>query len=98
MSTPHARARLSFQAKVLIPVFIVMILLVAATILFVNLRVTIQCQAEATQKLAGADTVFNHSQMLRAKNLWLRYRNIPDEPRFKAVLQKGDPDTVRFQL
>ena len=31
MSTPHARARLSFQAKVLIPVVIVMILIVAAT-------------------------------------------------------------------
>jgi len=98
MSTPHARARLSFQAKVLIPVVIVMTLLVAATILFVNLRITKQFQAEASQKLSEANTVFDHSQRLRAKNLWLRYRNIPDEPRVKAVLQKGDPDTVRFQL
>lgn len=98
MPTPHAHARLSFQAKVLIPVVIVMILLVAATILFVNRRITKQFQTEAAQKLSEADTVFNHSQKLRAKNLWLRYRNIPDEPRFKAVLQKGDPDTVRFQL
>ena len=95
---PHARARLSFQAKVLIPVVIVMILLLAATILFVNLRITKQFQAEASQKLSEANTVFDHSQKLRAKNLWLRYRNIPDEPRVKAVLQKGDPDTVRFHL
>ena len=98
MPPPRAHARLSFQAKVLIPVVIVMILLVAATILFVNLRITKQFQAEASQKLSEADTVFNHSQKLRAKNLWLRYRNIPNDPRFKAVSQKGDPDTLRYHL
>ena len=98
MSTPHAHARLSFQAKVLIPVVIVMILIVAATILFVNLRITNQFQAEAAQKLSEADTVFNNSQKLRAKNLWLRYRTIPNDPRFKAVSQKGDPDTLRYHL
>src|SRR5687767_14308991 len=90
--------RVSFQAKVLVPVVSVMVLLVVGMILLVNRRITAQFQAEAAQKLSQADIVFNNSQKQRAKNLWLRYRNIANEPRFKAVAQKGDPETLRFQL
>jgi two-component system, NtrC family, sensor kinase len=90
--------RLSFQAKVLIPVVTIMAVLVVATILLVNHRITDEFQAEAAQKLSVASGVFNNSQKIRTRNLLLRYRNVPNEPRAKAVLQKGDPQTIRVFL
>ena len=35
---------------------------------------------------------------MREKNLVLRYRNVPNEPRFKAVVQLADPKTTEAQL
>src|SRR5688500_4803427 len=93
-----SQLRLGFLAKVLVPVVTVMVLLVVGTIVFVNRQITAQFQNEAAKRLLQADIAFNNSHKQRAKNLWLRYRNIPDEPRFKAVAQKGDPETLRFQL
>src|SRR5258705_6758820 len=90
--------RLSFQAKVLIPVVTIMVLLVVATILVVNSRITTEFEADAAQKLSVAAAVFEHSQQIRARNLILRYRNIPNDPRFKAVAQKADVKTLRFHL
>jgi two-component system, NtrC family, sensor kinase len=92
------KGRLSFQAKVLVPVVTIMTVLVVATILLVNHRITDELQAEAAQKLSVASGVFNNSQKIRTRNLLLRYRNVPNEPRAKAVLQKGDPQTVRVYL
>jgi two-component system, NtrC family, sensor kinase len=92
------KGRLSFQAKVLVPVVTIMAVLVMATILLVNHRITDEFQVEAAQKLSVASGVFNNSQKIRTRNLLLRYRNVPNEPRAKAVLQKGDPQTVRVYL
>lgn len=87
--------RLSFQAKVLVPVVSIMVVLVAATILVVNRRITAAFQAEAAQKVATAAAVFKNSQKIRTRNLLLRYRNIPNEPRVQAAAQTGDPRTVQ---
>jgi two-component system, NtrC family, sensor kinase len=98
MPEPFRKRRLSFQAKVLIPVVAIMVILVVATILMVNRRITDEFQIEAAQKLSVAAGVFNNSQKIRTRNLLFRYRNVPREPRCKAVLQTGDPKTVRVFL
>jgi len=90
--------RLSFQTKVLLPVILILILLVGIMIGTLNQRITNQLQTEAAHELATANSVFQNSQIIRAKNLLLLYRNVPNDPRFKAVSQKGDADTLRFLL
>jgi signal transduction histidine kinase/ActR/RegA family two-component response regulator len=90
--------RLSFQARVLIPVVSIMVLLVIVPMAMVSRRMSSQLEAGASEKLATADAVFKNLQSIRANNLLLRYRNVPNEPRFKAVAQKSDPETLRFLL
>ena len=96
MTQAPSSRRLSFQAKVLIPVVTIMVVLVAVTIFAVNGRITTEFETEAAQKLSVAAAVFEHSQQIRARNLVLRYRNVPNDPRFKAISQKGDSKTLRF--
>jgi len=96
MTQAPSNRRLSFQAKVLIPVVTIMVVLVAVTIFAVNGRITTEFETEAAQKLSVAAAVFEHSQQIRARNLVLRYRNVPNDPRFKAISQKGDSKTLRF--
>src|SRR5687768_18315418 len=90
--------RLSFQAKVLIPVVTIMVLLLIVPMAMVNRRMSSQLESGASENLATADAVFKNLRAIRANNLLLRYRNVPNEPRFKAVAQKSDPDTLRFLL
>jgi len=98
MRTSFSWRRLSFQAKVLLPVVGIMVLLVISTIFLVNQRITKEFQTEAAQKLAAAEAVFKNSQKIRAKNLLRSYRTAANDPRFKAVAQKADPKTLRFML
>ena len=90
--------RLSFQAKVLIPVVSIMVLLVIVPMAVVSRRMSSQLESGASESLKTADAVFKNLQTIRANNLLLRYRNVPNEPRFKAVAQKSDPETLRFLL
>lgn len=90
--------RLSFQAKVLIPVVSIMVLLVIVPMGVVSRRMSSQLESGASENLKTADAVFKNLQTIRANNLLLRYRNVPNEPRFKAVAQKSDPETLRFLL
>jgi two-component system NtrC family sensor kinase len=89
---------LTFRTKVLVPVVLIMVGLVAATILTVNARLTKSFRTEAVEKLMAADLVFRNSQQIRARNLLLRYRNVPKDSRYKAVCQKADPRTLRVAL
>src|SRR5258708_5460197 len=98
MDKLRARLLLSFVAKVLMPVILVMALVVAFTVSVVNGRITAQFETEGARALATADAVFNNSQKLRTKNLLLRFRNVPNEPRYKAAFQPGDPPTLRDTL
>ena len=90
--------RLSFQTKVLVPVILILILLAALMLGTINHRITEQLQTDAAQALATADSVFQNSQTIRMKNLLLRYGNVPNDPRFKAVAQKNDSRTMRVML
>jgi two-component system NtrC family sensor kinase len=91
-------SRWSFQARVLVPVVAVIVLVVAATVSMLNNRVAKQFEAEAVQSLLTSDAVFQNSQKIRTKNLYLRFGNIPNEPHFKAVAQVSDANTMRLLL
>jgi two-component system, NtrC family, sensor kinase len=88
----------NFRAKVLVPVIIVMILLVAVTVLVVNRRIMAQFQTQAQSTLATADTVFQNLQTIRSHDLELRFHGLVNEPLYLAAFQTGDPATLHNQL
>jgi signal transduction histidine kinase/CheY-like chemotaxis protein len=90
--------RASFSTKVLVPVLASMVLLVATTAWLVNQRLTQQFQAEAARRLATADSVFRNSQKIHTRNLLLRFRNLPKEPRYRAAFQSADLPTLKAQI
>src|SRR6266568_1496193 len=90
--------RLTFQAKVLLPVVSIMGLLVVVPMGLVSRRMSSQLESSAAENLMTADAVFRNLQSIRAKNLLLLYRNVPNEPRFQAVAQRSDPKTLSFLL
>lgn len=90
--------KLNFSTKVLLPVVSLMVLLVAVTVWIVNQRLTRQFETEASRALNTADAVFRNNQKLYTRNLLLRYRSLPNEPRYKAVFQKEDVPTLRALL
>ena len=98
MSTLNHKTHLSFQAKVLLPVVSVMVLLLAFIVWTVSRRLTDQLEEEAKQTLTTAQAVFRNSFDIRTRNLMLRYQNIANEPRFKAVAQLSEPKTMAVQL
>src|SRR5207245_2398195 len=61
-------------------------------------RIARQFQQEAASNLATADAVFRNFLQFHTKELLLRYRNLPNEPRYKAAFQTGDPPTLRDLL
>jgi two-component system, NtrC family, sensor kinase len=89
------KIRLSFRAKVLIPILVMMVLLTQFTAWLVDRRITEQLKADAGDKLATAEAVFKNFDQINARNLLLRYRTYLNEPRVKAVLQLSDSKTVR---
>jgi signal transduction histidine kinase len=94
------RLKISFRAKVLVPVVTVMVLLLASTVFIVNQRITKQFQSEASRSLAHADAVLLRSQDQRKNNLFERLRGISNDPRSKAIFQRAEVDvpTVRNLL
>ena len=85
----------SFSTKVLLPVVSIMVLLVALTGWSVNRRITKQFRVEAARSLETADSVFRSSESLHAKNLLLRFRNLPNEPPYKGAFQSKSLPTIR---
>src|SRR5688572_12432605 len=89
---------LSFQAKVLIPVLTIMVVLLVLPTWIFSRRMSDQLESAGAENLRTADAVLNNLQSIRAKGLLLRYRNVPNEPRFRAVAQLSDAKTLRFLL
>jgi two-component system, NtrC family, sensor kinase len=98
MARPLSRISLRFQAKVLVPVIVVMATLVIATVWVVNQRIVHQLETEGARRLGTAEAVFQNSQKIRANGFLLRYRNIANEPRFIAVSQLADAKTMQSYL
>lgn len=91
-----SRIRIRFHVKILLPVLGMMTLLTAITAWVVDQRITVQLRADAAERLATADAVFQNSLKIRTKNLVLRYRNLPREPRYQSQLVVlRDAPTVR---
>ncbi len=75
-----------------------LVLLLGGTLLLVNHRIRNELRTGAAENLETASAVFQNSQQIRIKNLVLRLRSVPNEPRFKAVSQLGDVSTFRVLL
>ncbi|EEF59868.1 ATP-binding protein [Pedosphaera parvula] len=88
MSIPSLKAQISFQAKVLVPVVTVMVLLIAITTWIVNHHITTQLHTQTAMQLDTAGKVFTNTQVILATNLLSRYRNVVKEPRVKAVVAR----------
>ena len=86
--------RLGFQTKVLIPVLTLLALLPALTLLIVTRHIGEQMEAEASRTLTTADGVFRQSLAIRQRSLVSRFRNVVNEPRFRAVAGLGDVKTM----
>jgi two-component system NtrC family sensor kinase len=94
MSIPSLKAQISFQAKVLIPVILVMAILIGITMSVVNRRFTDQFETQAAKKLESTSKAFTAAQKSRADELVLRYRTKIYEPRFKAAATQTDANTT----
>jgi signal transduction histidine kinase len=88
----------NFRAKVLAPVILVMILLVAVTVSVVDRRIMAQFQIQAQSTLSTADTVFQNLQNIHSHDLELRFHGLANEPLYLAAFQTGDPATLHNQL
>ena len=98
MRRPLSSLQLTFRAKVLLPVLCVMVVLAVVPLAFITHQMSRQFEAAAGETLLANEALFRNHQALREKNLVLRYRNVPNEPRFKAVVQLADPKTTEAQL
>ena len=98
MEKIQAFFKISFSTKVLAPVVLTLMLLVALMASTVYRLMTAQFQNEAGLSLRTADGVLNKSQKIALNNLRLRFRNLVNEPRYKAVLSLRDEATIRHHL
>lgn len=89
---------LNFQAKVLIPVVSLLTVMLGVEAWLVTAQFKTQLEEGTRRTLGTAEAVFHNSLEIRARNLILRYQNIVNEPRFKAVAQLGEPKTMTAQL
>src|SRR6516162_9886641 len=88
----------SLRTKVLVPVIACMAALIATTMFVVNKRVASQFEQQARETLTTANAEFLNLQKTRSEDLLLRFRNLPNEPRYRAVFQLGDPLTLHQPL
>ncbi len=95
MGKLRAAILLNFRSKLLIPVLLIMVALVAVVTWLVTIRVTAQVETDANRTLATADAVFKESQRIRTRNLLLRFRSLQNEPRYRAAFQTRDPETAK---
>src|SRR5215467_5413010 len=90
--------KINFSTKVLAPVIATMMAVVAMTAWTVNELMTEQFENEAGLSLHTAEWVLRKSQKTALNNLGLRFRNLVNEPRYRAALQSRDEPTIRHQI
>src|ERR1700722_11820949 len=88
----------NFRTKVLVPVILVMVLLVAVTVYVLNRRIMGQFQTEAHNTLNTADTFFRNLQSIHGDDLLLRFNGLVNEPLYVAAFSTGDPTTLHDPL
>jgi signal transduction histidine kinase/CheY-like chemotaxis protein len=85
---------LSFQAKVLLAVLVVLVPMPVITVWLVNDFIGDQMLDEARQTLASAEDAFLSSLDNRSRNLLSRYEAVANEMRVKMTADVGDPRTT----
>src|SRR4029077_11774675 len=90
--------KVSFSTKVLVPVVSIMVLLLLLTAWLLSHRLTKQFQVDAARNLETADSVFRSSEDLHTRNLLLRFRNLPNDPKYKPAFQSKHLQTLRDQI
>ena len=95
MESGKRKIRFSFRTKVLVPVVGVMILLMTISMGLAYRRVYKQLQLEARVQLQQSGREFNYLQELHRTEMEWRYRNIVNEPKFKAVAALAEARPVR---
>lgn len=91
-------SQLTFRAKILVPVVFILVVLAVVPMFLVAQRMSHQLESSTAESLRSDDAVFRNLQAMQVRNLLVRYRNVPNEPRFKAVMQISDPKTLRVLL
>jgi two-component system NtrC family sensor kinase len=90
--------RFSFQAKVLMPVIALLVLLPSIMLLIVHRSSMSQLEKDARQKLMTADAVFKHFIKIRHNHLLSRFKNTAADPRLRAIGKLEDPKTMNSRL
>ncbi len=85
---------LSFQTKVLLPVVTLLVALPAITVTLVDRHVERMAFVEAESRLDTAEAVLRNSMEIRDRSHRVQFKNVANEPRFKAVSQLDDPSTM----
>lgn len=98
MSLEKIGFRPSFQAKILIPVIALLILLPALTLGIVYRSSLEALSNQSRHALETADSLFQNSLNLRSRQLIARYKNVVSDPRFRAVSKLSDAPTMREHL
>lgn len=90
---------LSFRSKVLIPVLAFLVLVPVVTLTVMQRRVSLQFERDAERKLQTAQRIFQSYLEKRSGFLHARYRNLVQEPRFRAISKliadNGHLETVK---
>ena len=90
MSSPIQKIKLSFSAKILIPVFALIVLLPGLMLFVVHRSSVEQLEREARHQLRTADAVFQNSLELRSRQILARYKHIVDDSAFIKVTRLKD--------
>jgi signal transduction histidine kinase/CheY-like chemotaxis protein len=98
MTSTIQKIRLSFSAKILIPVLVLLVLLPALMLLVVHRSSMEQLSRESRHQLRTADDVFQNSLALRSRQLQARYKHIVEDPVFAAIAQLNDAPTMSHDL
>ncbi len=94
MASKRLIADLSFRAKMLMAVTIVMSLLVAVSLWLVSQRFTQQIHNQAADQLRTAEGVLKNRQQTRANELLLRFKSVINEPKIKAASMLLKPENL----
>src|SRR5687768_6782140 len=98
MPSTIQKIRVSFSAKILIPVLALLVLLPALMLFVVQRSSMQQLERESRHQLRTADDVFQNSLALRARQFLARYKHIVDDPVFAAAAQLKDAPTMTHDL
>ena len=98
MSAANGRLRLSVQAKVLLVVLSVLVLLPLLTVWIVNEQTSRLVLEQARQALMTAEVVFQNSLEVRDRSLLAGYRNAVIQQSFRSAVTLNDRATMDASL